>query len=824
MLISYNWLKKFVNLSDTITVEEVAARLKATTVEVEGIKKQGELLNNVVVGKVVSATKHPNADKLKLCRVDVGSEELQIVCGGSNVAEGMLAAIAQVGAKVQWHGEGELIELVPTKIRGEESFGMICAADEIGLGEMFTSKEEKEILDLTAVIASGAVIPSETRNLIGLPLSQVLGLNDTILEIDNKSLSNRPDLWGHYGIAREVAVLFNRDLKKYETPKIKPGKDFKLKVEVENFKLCPRYMAVAVSGIKVGPSPKWLQEKLLAVGSNPINNIVDITNYIMLELGQPMHAFDAAKVGHNIGVRSAKEGEKFVALDEAEYVLSENDLMIVAENKSLGIAGVKGGLESGTYDDTTTVIFESANFNASAVRKTSTRLGLRTDSAMRFEKSLDPNLCEVALLKAVELALEFCPDAKVASKVVDEKKFHLSVGPIELPNEIFAKKLGTEIPQKDILNILTRLGFEVKTKKKSLLVTIPTWRATKDISISEDIVEEVARFFGYENIPSSLPSFSINPPEKNALRDLERNVAETLVKSLGYNEVYNYSFVSDAQVIKMGDDLKKYLELDNPLSKERPFLRRNLLPNLLENVKNNIENYSEVKIFEIGKVFSTKQSGLRLDSNGDSLLPKQDTWVAAVYAGKKEATPFWQARRALENIFAALKTDFEIVPADMVQPWEHPARLALVRAHGEVLGVVCEISPLIAQNLGIEQRVGVLQLNLSILVEMLSRQGDKTNYHTASVYPAVTRDLGFLVKKEFTHADILKALKKTNALLKNIELFDVYEGNKIGEGYKSMAYRLTYAHSDRTLTTEEIENAVKKAQEELKKEFNAEVR
>ncbi|MCX6780245.1 MAG: phenylalanine--tRNA ligase subunit beta [Candidatus Magasanikbacteria bacterium] len=816
MLISYNWLKKFVNLSSSITVEEVAARLKATTVEVEGIKKQGELLNNVVVGKVVSAIKHPNADKLKLCRVDVGPEELQIVCGGSNVVEGMLAAIGKVGAKVQWHGEGELIELSPTKIRGEESFGMICASDEIGLREMFPAKEEKEILDLSSL--------ADKKNIVGLPLAEVLGLNDTILEIDNKSLSNRPDLWGHYGIAREVAVLFNRDLKKYEVVKIKPGKDFKLKVEIEDTKLCPRYMAVAVSGIKVGPSPQWLQEKLLAVGSNPINNIVDITNYIMLELGQPLHAFDASKVGHDIGVRLAKEGEKFVALDEAEYTLSVTDLMIVAGNKSLGIAGVKGGLESGTYADTTTVIFESANFNAASVRKTATRLGLRTDSAIRYEKSLDPNLCEIALQKAVELALEICPGAKVVSKVVDEKKFHLSVGPLELSNDIFVKKLGVDIEQKDILNILSRLGFEVKTKKNSLLVTIPTWRATKDISIAEDVVEEVARFFGYENIPSALPNFPINPPEKNVLRDLERDVSEILVKTLGYNEVYNYSFVSDAQVNKMGDDLVQYLELDNPLSKERPFLRRNLLPNLLENIKNNIENYSEVKIFEIGKVFSTKQNGLRLDSNGDDLLPKQDTWVATMYAGKKEVTPFWQARRALENIFVALKTDFQIVAADMVKPWEHPTRLALVMVGGEMVGVVCEINPIVAQSLGVEQRVGVLQLNLSLLVEILSRQEKQTSYRAASVYPEVMRDLAFLVKKEFTHGQILKALEKTNALLKNVELFDVYEGSKISEGYKSMAYRLTFGHHDRTLTADEIENAMKKAQEELKKEFNAEVR
>ncbi len=429
MLISYNWLKKYTNLA-AVDAKEVAEKLKASTVEVESMQDQGELLQNVVVGKVTVADKHPNADKLKLCKVDVGNEELQIVCGGSNVREGMLVAVAKVGAKVQWHGEGELIELKPTKIRGEDSFGMICASTEIGLGELFPIKDEKEILDLT-----------EKNFKVGLPLAQVLGLNDWVFEIDNKSLSNRGDLWGHYGMAREVAVLYNRDLQKYETKKISQGKEFKLEVEVTDTKLCPRYMAVAIAGIKVGTSPVWLQEKLMTLGHHPINNIVDITNYIMLDLGQPMHAFDVQKVEEKIVVRKAKDGEKVLALDKNEYNLTSSDLVIADNKKALAIAGVMGCMNSAINNDTTSIIFESANFNAVNVRSTSTRLNLRSDSSVRFEKSLDPNTCELALQKAVELVLECCPDAKVVSKVVDEKNFSVSVGPIEMPLNIFAKKL-----------------------------------------------------------------------------------------------------------------------------------------------------------------------------------------------------------------------------------------------------------------------------------------------------------------------------------------------------------------------------------------------
>ncbi len=812
MLISYNWLKKYVSLS-AVEAKEVAEKLKASTVEVESLQDQGELLQNIVIGKVVSAEKHSNADKLKLCKVDIGSEELQIVCGGSNVREGMLVAVAKVGAKVQWHGEGMLIELKPTKIRGEESFGMICASTEIGLGELFPIKDEKEILDLT-----------DKNYKIGLPLAEVLGLNDWVLEIDNKSLSNRGDLWGHYGMAREVAVLYNRDLQKYETKKILPGKDFKLNVEIADYKWCSRYMAVAISDIKVGASPVWLQEKLMTLGHHPINNIVDITNYVMLDLGQPMHAFDADKVEEKIVVRTAKAGEKILALDKKVYQLNENDLVIADNKKILAIAGVMGGMESAIENSTTSIIFESANFNAINIRKTSTRLNLRSDSSIRFEKSLDPNMCEIALQKAVELVLECCPESKVVSKVVDENNFSLPVGPIEISLDIFEKKLGIVIPEKDILNILERLGFEIKSKKGNLLVFIPTWRAVKDVSIAEDLVEEVARFYGYNNIISASLKLDNKPPLINPLRKIEKNIAVTLVKGLGYSEVDNYSFISESQIVKMGDSLEKYLELDNPLSKERPYLRRNLLPNLLENIKNNIENYSEVKIFEIGKVFSVHQTGARVDANGDHLLPRQDTWVAAVCAAKKDEAPFWQVRRALECIFFELKVDFETLLTDVVLSWEHPARLAAVSILGKIVGIICEINPFTSQSLGIDQRVGALQLNLSAISELLEKQSDKSTYKPSSEYPEVVRDLAFLVKKEVGHENILQAIQKTSELLKKVELFDIYEGDKIGEGYKSMAFRLVFADNTRTLVAVEVDAIMQKIKTMIKKEFAGEIR
>ncbi|KKQ40805.1 MAG: Phenylalanine-tRNA ligase beta subunit [Candidatus Magasanikbacteria bacterium GW2011_GWA2_37_8] len=815
MLLSYNWLKQYLNLPSAVTVFDVGEKLKISTVEVEAIKKMGENLENIVVGKVMSADKHPDADKLKLCKVDIGHEQVKIVCGGSNVVEGMLVALAKIGAKVRWHGEGDLIELAATKIRGIESSGMICASAEIGLGDMFPIKDEKEILDLT-----------NYNFKVGEPLTKALGLDDIVLEIDNKSLSNRPDLWGHYGIAREVAVLFNKDLADYKTEEIKTGKELKVTVEVLDKKLCPRYMAVAVGGIKVGPSPDWLKKKLLTVGINPINNIVDITNYVMLDIGQPMHAFDAELVGNDtntkiITIRLAEDKEKFKALDDNEYELTENDLVIADSEKVLAVAGVIGGVSSAITNNTKAIIFESANFLATNIRKTSTRLDVRTDSAQRFEKSLDPNLCELALKKAVELVCQICPEAKAISKVVDESDFVLPVGPIEIAKNLFEKKIGAVIPEKEIVRILEKLGFELKDKKDAWSVKIPTWRATKDISLAEDLVEEVLRIYGYDKIVSSLPNFPINPPVVNKLRKLEHQVVDILVQKFSYNEVYNYSFISGEQIKNLADDPAFYIELDNPLAKDRPYLRRQLLPNLLANVAGNISHRSEVKIFEIGKVFRNNKSGLRTAENSDELLPNQDVWFTAVYVSKKEQNPFWEVRRLLEALGQELKFDWETVLEEKVPVREHATRTALIRSNIPV-GVVGEVAPKISENFGVDYRVGFLQLNLSDLQE--SGKFKEINYVPASNYPEVERDVAIVVNKKFTHQEIVNELQKIDPLLIKVELFDVYTGEHVAIDKKSMAYRLTYYHPDHTLVSVEVDTIHNKVLSLLQKKFSAEIR
>lgn len=820
MLISFNWLKKYVNLPDSTTAEEVAAKLKASTVEVERVEVQGKNLEHIVVGKIISAEKHPNADKLKLCMVDVGNEQLQIVCGGSNVQAGMLVALAKVGAKVQWHGEGELIELKPTKIRDVESAGMICASTEIGLGELFPLTEEKEILDL-----------SNLKVKPGVALAQALSLNDAILEIDNKSLSNRPDLWGHYGIAREVAVLFNKNLKEYTVEKIsarggsafgrKPGEKISLNVQVQAPKLCPRYMAVAMSGIKVGPSPEWLKKSLMAVGLRSINNIVDITNYVMADVGQPMHAFDANTVAETtIIVRTAQDGEELVTLDNEKRKLDSSMLVIADAQKALAIAGVMGGLGSGISDQTNTIIFESANFEAASIRSTSTKLGLRSDSSSRFEKSLDPNLTMQALQKAVGLVLEICPGAKVASKVIDESKFSLKQGPISLNIQLLEKKIGVTLRPKEVIKILEQLGFGLKIKGEEFLVTIPSWRATKDISIAEDLVEEIIRIYGYDKVQPSLPAFSIVPPEINTLRELEKKVKNILVHSLSYTEVYNYSFVSTVQIARMGDDVKQYVELDNPLSKEKPFLRRCLLLNLLENLESNQAGNDTLHFFEVGKVFRLEDPGFRVESNGDSLLPGQDTWLTAVCLEKKNRAPFWEAKGIVEALSKSVLPSIAISKS-VSRIGRHPSRSASFVVGEKNIGSVYELHPSIAKNFGLEGRVGIVKINLSALVDVPRVE---KKYVPISVFPSIERDLAIVVKKSVSHQEILSALLNTDSLLQSVDLFDVYEGTNVGAEYKSMAYHFVYRNNERTLVTQEVDVAHEKIIKILKEKFNAEIR
>jgi len=442
---------------------------------------------------------------------------------------------------------------------------------------------------------------------------------------------------------------------------------------------------------------------------------------------------------------------------------------------------------------------------------------------------LDPNLCESALQKSIELTLQICPGAHVASKIADEKDFHLATGPINLEWEFFDKKIGVKIDHKEIVGILKRLGFEIKEKKSGLSVKVPTWRATKDISIPEDLVEEVARIYGYDNIKTELPMFSITPPEQNQSRLLERKIKDLLALEHGFSEVYNYSFVSPITIEKLGIDTTDLIELDNPVAKDRPYLRHNLWTGLLETMEKNLHQFSPVKIFEIGKVFIKNKPGMRVKENSDELLPAQPTYLGLAYAEKGVDNPFYVVSEAVVSMLCKLGCKAELKPAEHeLGKFIHAGRQAQVLVNGVGIGAICEVSPSSAERLGLESRVAVVELDLDTLLPFVSDNIPASSagrqYHKISQYPSIVRDIAFVIKKSVQHADIVSALQAIDPLIRSIELFDVFEGANIGEGKKSLAYHITYRSDDKTLESGEVDKVHGKVFEVIEDKLGGEVR
>ncbi|MFA5358365.1 MAG: phenylalanine--tRNA ligase subunit beta [Patescibacteria group bacterium] len=812
MLISLNWLKKFIDIPKGFTPQDLAAKLTMSTVEVEGIKKQGELLDNVVVAKILEIKAHPNADKLKIVTVDTGSDKLEVVCGGINLRNEMVVAFARVGAFVRWHGEAEVTELKPAKIRGVESAGMICASEEIGIDGAVPCGEA-EVADLTNLNLE-----------IGQPLAEALGLDDVILEVDNKSMSNRPDLWGHYGIARELSALLKIDLQEYKTPEIKGGRGKKLKVEIKDKDKCPRYIGVIIEGIKIAPSPAWMAKLLEAAGVRPINNIVDITNYVMLELGQPMHAFDLRKVsGATIVVETAERGEKFVTLDGVERDLDEDMLLIKDAKKGVALAGIMGGENSEIKDDTTAVLFEAANFKASNIRQTSMKLGLRSESSARFEKGLDPLLAETAMQRAVELVKEFIPEAKISGKVVDENNYEFKAPEIDLDLGWLNNRLGTALTKEDVLDILQRLNFEIKEKKDQLTIVVPSWRATGDVSITEDLLEEVARIYGYDNIKSDDPVLPMSLPQENRERTVERKIKDILVGPLAFTESYNYSFVDKNKVGNLGLLAADHIELANSLSEEQGLLRNSLIPNLVKNVADNLRFYDSFKLFELDSVFIKNLEGQYIKIIGqEEKLPFQEKYLSGVAVEAGNDQPFYIVKGVVESLLDQLRLDYFWQVPKNIPAWCEKTRAMQVVVRGKVLGLVGELARTVADKVDIKPAVGIFELNAEMIANVYD---DNKVYEEISKYPSVLRDLAIVLPDGTTWEDVKKAVKKVGGeLVSDIELFDVYQGDKIEAGHKSLAFHLVFSLPDRTLTAEEVGQVEKKVVTELGNKFKARVR
>jgi len=810
MNVSINWLNKYVDLKG-IDPKEIANKLTMSTVEVDAVYPLAENLENIFVAKIINVLPHPNADKLKLVDVDLGSERIRVVCGGSNLKPDMLVALARPGAMIKWHGVGEPVKLEETTIRGEESKGMICAGDEIGLGDLYPHKQG-EILELESQTAKA-----------GQALSEALELNDYILDIDNKSLTNRPDLWGHYGIARELAAIFGKELKEIKSEKIKEGKDFQLKVKTQAPELCPAYYAAAMGNIKVAESPKWLARALASVGQKSINNIVDITNYVMFDLGQPIHAFDASKIsGQQIIVRQATPGEKLISLDNESRQLGENMLVIADKKNPIALAGIMGGKNSEISDKTVAIVIEAANFDPSNIRKTSLKLGLRTEASIRFEKGLDPVAAKVALERVVGLILENQPDAKVESGVESFEKYKLNLGPIELSKDFISKKMGIEIEDKKTVGILESLGFEVKEKKNSFEVKVPSFRATGDVSIPEDLIEEISRIYGYDSFTPIMPEVKNEYQPENKERKLERRVKEFLTLSSGLTEVRNYSFTKKDLLDIVGLDYSGYFQLENPWDENENLLRQNLWPQLLLNVKNNSRFFDCFGIFELGRVFLAKDGPFEVSPDNKAKLPAQPNYLAGAYFDKSDDAPFFKAKDVIEKLLASLSLEASFsLPAES-KAFYHPFRSVIVSLAGQEIGWVAELNPLVASKLELDDRAAVWQLDFDKIVEIFE---PKYEYHPILKFPSSVHDLSIVVAEKTMYKDIDQIIKSiAPQIIKDVELLDVFKNGKIKTGQKSVTVRIVYQADDRTLEKEEIDKLQRKVIVQLEKGIGAKLR
>jgi phenylalanyl-tRNA synthetase beta chain len=804
MYLSFNWLKTLVNIPGSVSPEDLGARLLTHTVEVDDIIHEAEKYKDIVVGKLLTVDKHPNADKLLLAKVDIGEDKaLEIVCGAPNIKAGQYVPVAMVGSVLP-NG----LEIKAAEIRGVKSNGMLCAEDELNLGE-----DHSGILIL------------EKKGKPGQALGEYLGLKDVIFEIDNKSITNRPDLWGHYGMAREIATFLETKVKtKFEDKtieKIKTEGENITKVKIDDYKLCPRYIAATITGVKIEESPKWIQERLSAVGVRPINNIVDITNYVMLETGQPLHAFDQARVNEII-VRAARDKELCVTLDGEERELTKNDIVIADKSKAIAIAGVMGGENSEINDQTTSVVIESANFNPVAVRKTSQRLSLRTEASKRFEKSLDPNLCEQAVVRTIELIKEVCSDSRVADPIIDEKKFKLDEGPIGFNIEWLNKFIGEELDESKLTNILKRLGFKVELDSGNFSVIVPSWRATKDISIKEDIAEEVARLIGYDNIKLSMPLVDMKRPEEQIERKFINRLKDIAAQSLNLNEVLNYSFVGEDLLKNLGQENMNHIAIKNPISSELTHLRQNLAPNLITNVKTNQPRFDNFTLFEIGSVYLPHEGEIVKDEESQEYLPYQEKRLGIVIANKNRNEAFSDAKGIVAQLLRKLNIEVRFENIDTPLEWADSNYSIEIKDKEDKLGTLYLVSQSASKRLNLKRKVVVAELIIKELINAQARAGE-TEYREYAKYPPVIRDLAFVVKESIAYNDIKDAILDYNELVVEAELFDVYRGEQLKSQEKNLAFHIVY-QAERTLKGEEVDRLQAGLIGELEEKFEAKIR
>ena len=807
MRVSLNWLKDYVNID--LAPEVLAEKLTRSGTAVEYITYLGEEITNVLTGKVEEIVRHPEADKLWVCKVNVGEEELlQIVTGADNVRKDFIVPVAKIGSTLPGGKK-----MKKAKLRGVESQGMLCSASELNIEDKLLQTEER----------SGIfILPADTP--IGVDIKEILGLDDYVFEVE--LTANRGDCMSMIGIAREVAAITGQKVN-YPSITLKeegtqPEKD--ITIQIDDAQLCPRFTARLCTDINIQPSPLWLQNRLRASGMRPISNVVDATNYVMLEMGQPSHAYDSETLaGGKIIVRTSKPGEKLITLDDIERTLAQGMVVIADSEKGIGLAGVMGGLQTEISAATKYVVLEAACFDPVITRKTSRSLGLASEASSRFVHGIDRENILTALDRIAHV-LEQLGAAKIVPGRKDnypnkyvEKKIKTSVDAINI-------RLGTNIGKSRMVDILESLGFVLEQQEENFVVTVPTWR--NDVTVAADISEEVARVDGYDNIEGTLPT-SLMMQGQQSKNAIVASFIKKFMSAAGLNEIISYSFINQAQIDKLNvpadSPLYNGIPLSNPITDDFKIMRTTLLPSVLATIEYNVARRNEdVAIFEIANKYVT-------DSLPMQGFPREEACLCAALTGSrynndwnkpKGKVDFYDAKGIVEELFKEMNIkDYQLVSLEL--PYLHPGKSAGIKYKDQLIGHVGCIHPKVAQNFNIDDTY-IIELKLEMLVEDALKLN---KYEKLAKYPQVFRDLSLTVPVAISHKQITQILKENGGqYLTQIQLFDLYTGKQIEEGYKSMSYAFAFQASDRTLTDEEVSAAVDSIITALEENLNIKLR
>ncbi|MDR7073723.1 phenylalanine--tRNA ligase subunit beta [Fictibacillus barbaricus] len=806
MLVSYNWLREYVNVG--ISPADLADKITKSGIEVEVVEALNKGISGVVVGHVLECVQHPNADKLRVCKVDIGQEEAsQIVCGAPNVAEGQKVAVAAPGAVLPGN-----FKIKKAKLRGEESLGMICSLQELGIDTKLVAKE----------YSSGIfVMPSEA--VTGSDALEYLNLHDHVLELG--LTPNRADCLNMLGVAYEVAAILNQEVKipsQSITASEEKAEDF-ISVSIESIEDNPYYGAMIIRDVKIAPSPLWLQNRLMASGIRPINNVVDITNYVLLEYGQPLHAFDYNRLGSKeIVVRRANSGEVIQTLDDQNRTLQDTHLVITNGKEPIAVAGVMGGATSEVQADTTNILLEAAYFASGRVRTASKDLGLRSEASSRYEKGIDRNRVFAAAMRAASLISEIA-GGKVADGIVEAGKREVNTYSVKMSVSRMNNLLGTSITAEQTAVIFDRLGFAYKANDDEFEVTVPSRRP--DITIEADLIEEVGRIYGYDRIPTTFLLTEARPGGLSLSQSKRRNIRKYF-EGAGLFQAVTYALTTPDKSKQFSFNGQKVypITVAHPMSEERSTLRMSLLPQLLEVVQyNRNRSMEDIAVYEMGSVFVNRQETL-------TDLPEEYVFVSGaitglfnehLWQGEKKGSDFFLLKGILEGLMSELNLSERITyEAGQIENM-HPGRTAVVKLDGIPVGFVGQLHPAIQKELDMKDTF-VFELNASSLIEAETNQ---TVYNTLPRYPSITRDIALVVDKELPSGDLFTVIQAAGGeLLKEVNLFDLYEGERMEEGKKSLAFSLKYFDPERTLTDEEVVAAHDRVLKSLEERFGAQLR